>query len=253
MRRLRFVLAGAMIGLAWAASLRGFMSELAGPDSTFTYAGTFGVILPSGTAVGALLGWAEYQRRAGPRHPSLILSPLVLGVVPLVALGSPDPAPIVLALLAMIGGYAVSGRGPRWARIVAGLAAIGSVLAPFLASEPFPDLSFSTAHGAWFDTLSASLYVTLALACAIPMLPAADQGGTSGSGRTAAAGQALEQDGDADREEREELRERQSPAERGVLTEQQHGSGEESPASPAPGSANHRAGDGQVVRRRGEP
>jgi hypothetical protein len=70
----------------------------------------------------------------------------------------------------------VSGRGRRWARIVAGLAAIGSVLAPFLASEPFPDLSFSTAHGAWFDTLSASLYVTLALAWAIPMLAAADQG-----------------------------------------------------------------------------
>jgi hypothetical protein len=236
MRRLRSVLAGAVIGLAWAASLRGFMRELAGPDSTFTFTGTFGVILPSGSAVGALLGLADYQRRAGAPRRVLILSPLVLGIVPLVALG-PDPAPIALAVLAMIGGYAVSGRGPLWARIVAGLAGICSVLATFLSPKPFPDLSITNAHGAWFDTLSGSLYVTLALACAIPMLPAAGQGEDASIPRPVAAqaNQAgpADQERDADGQVREELGERQCAAERGVLTEQQDARGQENPASPA--------------------
>jgi hypothetical protein len=73
MARIRFILVGAVIGLAWAASLRGFMMVLAGPDSTFTYTGTFGVIIPTGTLVGALLGWAEHQRRTGT--PSSCSSP----------------------------------------------------------------------------------------------------------------------------------------------------------------------------------
>jgi hypothetical protein len=205
MRRLRSVLAGAVIGLAWAASLRGFMRELAGPDSTFTFTGTFGVILPSGAAVGALLGLADYQRRSGAPRRLLILSPLVLGIVPLAALGSPDPAPIALAVLAMIGGFSVSGRGPLWARIIAGLAGICSVLATFLASKPFPDLSITTAHGAWFDTLSGSLYVTLALACAIPMLPAAGHAEVAAIPRPVAArvdeAGGADQDRDADGQE----------------------------------------------------
>ena len=56
--RIRLILLGAVIGLAWAASLRGFMMVLA-PDSMFTFTGTFGVIIPTGIIVGALLGWAE--------------------------------------------------------------------------------------------------------------------------------------------------------------------------------------------------
>ena len=66
MGRIRFILVGAVIGLAWAASLRGFMMVLAGPDSTFTFTGTFGIIIPTGIIVGALLGWAEHQRHWAP-------------------------------------------------------------------------------------------------------------------------------------------------------------------------------------------
>ena len=44
----------------------------AGPTSTFTFSGTFGIILPTGALVGALLGWAEYQRRAGRKYLALI-------------------------------------------------------------------------------------------------------------------------------------------------------------------------------------
>ena len=68
--RARLILLGAVIGLTWAASLRAFMMVLAGPDSTFTFSGTFGIIIPTGIIVGALLGWAEHQRRVGTPHPA---------------------------------------------------------------------------------------------------------------------------------------------------------------------------------------
>ncbi len=41
MYRTRFILTGAAFGIARACSLRGFMQQLAGADSTFTFAGTF--------------------------------------------------------------------------------------------------------------------------------------------------------------------------------------------------------------------
>jgi hypothetical protein len=58
MARIRFIGVGAVLGLTWAAALRGYMMQLAGPTSTFTFSGTFGIILPAGTLVGGLLGWA---------------------------------------------------------------------------------------------------------------------------------------------------------------------------------------------------
>jgi hypothetical protein len=83
-------------------------------------------------------GRVEYLQhshyRVGHQHRLLILAPLLIGIVPDVATATPDPGPIGLALLAMAGGYAVSGRGPLW-----------------------------------FDTLGASLGAVLALACSIPM------------------------------------------------------------------------------------
>ena len=175
--RIRFVLVGAVAGVAWAASLRAFMQQLAGPDSTFSFAGTFGIIIPAGVAVGALLGWAEYQRRTGSQHRLLVLAPLLLGVVPLVQPGAiralvttgDGSGPIGLALLAMIGGYSVSGRGPLWPRTAAGVVTLAAVAATFLAPKPSPDLSVTTAQGAWFATLGSSLFVILALACSIPM------------------------------------------------------------------------------------
>ena len=171
MRRTRFILIGAVLGVAWASSLRGFMQQLAGPTSAFTFTGTFGIIIPAGTTVGALLGWAEYRRRIGHQYRLLILSPLLLGIFPLaqpgalqalVSTGGGDGGPVGLALLAIIGGYSVSGRGPRWARMVAGLVGLASVAATFAAPKP-SDLSITTAHGAWFATLAASLGVCVAL------------------------------------------------------------------------------------------
>jgi hypothetical protein len=177
MARLRLILYGAVFGLAWAASLRGFMMALAGPDSTFSFTGTFGIIIPAGLVVGALLGWAEHQRRTGGRQRLLILAPLLVGVIPLVQPGAIQAllttgdggAPISLALFAMIGGYSVSGRGPRWTRIVAGLVSLADILVVFLAPKPYPSLRATTPYGAWFATLGSSLFVVFALACSIPM------------------------------------------------------------------------------------
>ncbi len=135
---IRFILVGAVLGLAWAASLRGFMMALAGPASTFTFSGTFGIILPTGIIVGALLGLAEYQRRTGPPHPLLILAPLLVGIIPNLFTAGPDFGPIDLALTAMVGGYSVSGRGPRWARVVAGVIALASIACHFPRSQAEP-------------------------------------------------------------------------------------------------------------------
>jgi hypothetical protein len=167
--RIRLILLGAVIGLTWAASLRAVMQQLAGPDSTFTFIGTFGIIIPTGIIVGALLGWAEHQRRTGTPHPLLILAPLLIGVIPNLATGALDLGPVGLAVIAMAGGYAVSGRGPLWTRIVAGIINLAVIPVNFLAPKSNPDLSATTAHGAWFATLASSLGVTLALACSIPM------------------------------------------------------------------------------------
>ena len=120
MGRIRFIVIGAVIGLTGLPACAASCKQLAGPDSTFTFAGTFAVIIPTGTIVGALLGWAEYQRRQpGHQYQLLILAPLLIGIIPNVVTARVRPRPPVgpLALLAMIGGYAISGRGPpRWAR-----------------------------------------------------------------------------------------------------------------------------------------
>lgn len=94
MGRIRLILLGAILGLTWAAGLRGYMMQLAGPTSTFTFSGTFGIILPAGTLVGALLGWAEYQRRAGYQYRLLIGAPLLLAILPSLLTAELDLAPV---------------------------------------------------------------------------------------------------------------------------------------------------------------
>ena len=54
---------GGVCGLAWAASIRGFMTQIAGDESGVSWPGTFGWILLPGVVIGLLLAWAEYLRR----------------------------------------------------------------------------------------------------------------------------------------------------------------------------------------------
>jgi hypothetical protein len=60
----------------------------------------------------------------------------------------------------MLAGSSLSGRGPRWGRIVCGV--LGFALVPAMY------LNAGTPRDAWAATLFGTLFVTLALACAMP-------------------------------------------------------------------------------------
>ena len=173
---------GAVGGLAWAAALRAYMAELAASGTGMEWAGTFAQILLPGVVIGASLGLAEYFRRTGGRRGWrwLAVTPLLFTIAPqftpgafltLVTTGIGGGA-VSVALIGIGGGYALSGRGPLWARIVTGvLAAVltggGAAAAFFLpltvrSIEPRP---------LWIALLFASLMVVFALACSIPHRP----------------------------------------------------------------------------------
>ncbi len=181
--RARVTLLGAILGLAWGAGLRGWMAVIAGGSSSFTWSGTFVAILLPSTLVGAALGWAEHARRTGGRGawrwtaltPLLfvMMSALVQDnfVTRLVRTGI-GGAQIAIALIGIIGGYAIAGRGPRWARwlsrtIMAALLP-ASVVAAFMGGFGHR----MTPAGA-YTLLTFILFCgLLAAACAIPHLPA---------------------------------------------------------------------------------
>lgn len=171
---------GGVCGLAWAAALRGFMAQVAGAESGVSWGGTFGWIPLPGVVTGLLLGWAEYLRRTGGRRGWrwLALSPLLFASVLLP--GLLDPATmfqggigggaIGVPLYGMAGGYALSGRGPRWARISCGLlfATMIPIWALTVPGFGGPDLAVTAPRGAWVALYYWSLMIVLALACAIP-------------------------------------------------------------------------------------
>lgn len=156
------VLVGAVCGLAWAAAMRGFMAEAAGAESTVSWFGTFGVILPAGTIVGALLGRAEHLRRTNSprRRRRLVYAPLVFAI---------DPSALMVVLPAMAGGWVIAGRGSRRARWAAGAASVLPVPAYLAAVYFLDDIgTLATPRGLWTAILLFSLLAVLTLACAIP-------------------------------------------------------------------------------------
>jgi MFS family permease len=180
---------GGVCGLAWAAGLRGFMAELAGSDSTISWYGTFAQILLPGLIAGVLLGWAEHIRRTGGRRGwrwlaaaplafiiAVFVSPDVFRAVangqPLLSGGIGGGA-IAVPLFGMAGGYALSGRGPRWSRIVLGVVALAPIPAwAFASLAAFgPEFALTTPRGAWLALLYYSFMATLNLACTIPHRP----------------------------------------------------------------------------------
>jgi hypothetical protein len=77
---------------------------------------------------------------------------------------------IGVSLYGLLGGYALSGRGPRWARIADGAAALTAipVWAVTVTSFAGSGLALDTARGAWVAVYYWSFRAVLALACAIP-------------------------------------------------------------------------------------
>ena len=124
------VVVGTLLGFAWGSSLRAWMALLAlqlGDPQKVTWQGTFvGVLLPA-MVVGALGGRAVYAAKTSERKRWrwVILSPSLLILGPaivqdhffsiLLKTGMGGGA-IGVALIGMLGGYALSGFGPRWTR-----------------------------------------------------------------------------------------------------------------------------------------
>jgi hypothetical protein len=174
---------GALGGLAWACALRSFMAAVAGPKSAVEWGPTFGFILLPGAVIGALLCWAEYLRRTGagsPRH-RLAYAPLLFGAVLLPSLFRPGSflaggiggGAIGVPVLAMLGGFAISGRGPGWGRALAGVGFAAGFVVWLATAVPVGGESFAldTAHGLWVSVLFESLLVTFAVAASVPHGP----------------------------------------------------------------------------------
>lgn len=174
------VVIGSVCGLAWSAALRGWMSELAGSSSGIHWFGTFGAVLLPGLITGALLGWAEHLRRRGgvSGWRWLALAPLTFAIAPMLEPGALTAfltmglggGAVGVALFAIIGGFALSGRGSRWGRAACGLVAVAFVVAIAFTTGAVGGsrLAILEPRGAWVALLGASLMVVLALAAAIP-------------------------------------------------------------------------------------
>jgi hypothetical protein len=174
------VLIGALCGVAWAAGFRGYMVALAGPASAFDWVGTFVAILLPGALVGGLLGGAEALRRTGgrPRWRWLALAPSIFAIAPLLLPGALvtflteglGGGAVAASLIAMGGGYALSGRGPFAGRIVIGVVSAAMLAALALATPSIGGaaLALTTPRGAWVAVLVTSFVAVLALASSIP-------------------------------------------------------------------------------------
>ena len=177
------VAVGALCGLAWAAAFRAVMSEFAGYSSQVSWIDTFAAILLPGVLVGALLGWAYAIRLSGGRRGWrwLGLAPAAFAIAPMLLPGALAQlltaglggGAVAVAMLAIGGGFALSGRGPIWARIVcgtvSGLLIVGVAIATlFIGGRR---LAVSEPRGVWVALLAFSLLTLLAVASSIPFRP----------------------------------------------------------------------------------
>jgi hypothetical protein len=80
---------------------------------------------------------------------------------------------VAVALLAIGGGFAISGRGRLWARIVCGamsaLLIVGVTVTTFDIAGP--RLAVTEPRGVWVALLAFSLLTLLAIAASIPFRP----------------------------------------------------------------------------------
>jgi len=174
------VLVGAVCGLAWAAAFRSYMAEIAGGASRIEWYGTFVGILAAGVITGSLLGLAEHFRRTGgrPHWRWLALAPLSFAILPLTMEGALEAlftqglggGAVAVALIAIAGGFAVSGRGALWARIVCGVLTV-AIIAGVVLSVPGVGgtrLALDQPRGVWVATLAGTCLIVLCLASSIP-------------------------------------------------------------------------------------
>ena len=172
-RPMPYVLVGGLCGLAWAAGFRGWMAQLVGPESSYSWLTVVLVLLP-GTAIGLLLGWAAYLRRVerqGSRwlvwSPVLFASALLDPEIAraLVTNGQGSGALIVVAT-ALAGGFALSRTGWSVARVSCAVVAGAGLLMIFGMGGMAGPLS--SARGAWVALFGGSFMLLFCLASALP-------------------------------------------------------------------------------------
>lgn len=195
--------AGAVAGLAWAGSLRGFMAEVVGDGSAVSWIGTFGWVLLPGTLAGALLGWAEAERHRGRPHRVLVWSPLLFVAVLLPGLADlggmledgVGGGAVGVPLALVVGAYAVA--GPRgWVRAVCGVT-FAAVLVVWVLVAPAvggAEFALDHPHGIWASTLFIGLLLSGAVAAATTL-----RGAPRPAGRGPSAGPLLVADVQAGR------------------------------------------------------
>jgi hypothetical protein len=173
-----YVAVGGLCGLTWAASLRGWMVELAAGDSTSSVTWlTFALLLLPGLTIGALLGWAAYLRSTGMRGSRwLIFTPALFACALLdpeifsafIHTGE-DGGSLMVVFTALSSGFVLSRR--RWsvARAACALVALlGLLLLGFMGTMAAP---LSTARGAWVCLYGLTLVLLLCLASVLPYRP----------------------------------------------------------------------------------
>lgn len=172
----RLVALGALFGTAWAASMRAWMQQFAGPHSHFTWF-TFTALIVPAALTGALFGLAEHRRRQGLAHRRFLLAVVPLAFGPLTM---PNAVPnlihhgqgggdLGIVAFGLAGAYALAGTR-RWLRIVLGVPAAGLAVL-FLLGGWRPGMEITTPYGLWAAILLDSLYVCFAVAATIPLLP----------------------------------------------------------------------------------
>ena len=172
---------GALCGLAWAASLRVFMAQVAGVESQVQWGNTFSYILLPGVVAGGLLGWAESERRQGRRRSWAALAPLAFTAIllthvsqlPSIFEDGVGGGAIGVPVIGMIGGWAIARRGKRLSRAVAGALFVAGLVVWALTATAVggPTFALDTAHGLWLTCLYYTLLVTLAVAASVPHQP----------------------------------------------------------------------------------
>jgi hypothetical protein len=130
--------------------------------------------------VGALLGWAQHLRTSGGHRGWrwLALAPLLFTAIlfsrPLDLLsifdGGVGGGAIGVSLYGLLGGYALSSRGPGWARLVSGAVFLKAIpiWALTVTSLPAPASRWTPPAAPWVAVYYWSFLAVLALACAIP-------------------------------------------------------------------------------------
>ena len=169
---------GAVAGLAWAASLRAFMSDISHHETAFTWVGTYLWILLPGTVIGALLAYAGTPRRPTPRldrgQPScLFASVLVTGVFDPsgfldggVGAGTIGRAPDLHGRRRRESPAADRSHCASWpAWCWRSTVPIWALTATDVGGERF---GLGTPHGLWAALLYWSLLATFSLAASIP-------------------------------------------------------------------------------------